>query len=139
VRLAARLADRRAVTLYRQVLSPYTGYSPETHVAACVRALGRLGAREAAGDLRLLLRSPTPAVRAEAARALGEMGDLASLPALARLADDPSPVSHRPAADIRPVERVWHAAMGALEKLTGEKTPGETTADRREYWRARRK
>jgi len=138
VRLAARLADRRAVTLYRQVLSPYTGYSPETHVAACVRALGRLGAREAAGDLRLLLRSPTPAVRAEAARALGEMGDLASLPALARLADDPSPVSHRPAADIRPVERVWHAAMGALEKLTGEKTPGKTTADRREYWRARR-
>jgi hypothetical protein len=36
----------------------------------------------------------------------------------------------------RPMRRVWHAAMEALEKIAGVKTEGRTVAERREFWRA---
>jgi len=34
------------------------------------------------------------------------------------------------------VRRVWHHAMEALEKITGEKPPAGSVLQRRDFWRA---
>ncbi len=132
VRMAARLADPRGIPLYRQILAPHVigGTRLDASAAACLDALARLRAKEATIDFRLLLRSPVPAYRAGAARGLAALGDRESLPMLARLVDDPFPLDRD-----TPVERVWHAAMDALEKISGVKAEGASVADRRAFWR----
>jgi hypothetical protein len=139
LRVAALLADPRGITLYRSILSrcdPPPGARPtgDRIAVACIRALTRLRDAESAPRFRRLLRTGSPPVRAEAARALADLKDESAIPGLVRLVDDPA--DGRVGGGAGPIVRVWHAAMEALEKLTGETSKGEAVADRRAFWRA---
>ncbi len=143
--LLARAARPEGRPFYRKVVARRETESfwfdkVSSPAGPCARALGRLGAKEAAPDLRLLLRSPVAATRAQAAEALALLGDREAVPGLTLLVDDPVPVTGRyphPSDGIFPVRRVWHAAMEALEKLTGVPSEGASVADRRAFWRSR--
>lgn len=147
LRLAALLKDPRAVPVYRAVVArdptAWGGVNEHDLVTGpCARALGRLMVAEAIPDLRVQLRSMNARNRAEAALALGDLGDREAIPFLVRLVDDPFEVEAEDARQgteylLRPLRRVWDAAMEALEKVTGEKPAGESTAERRAFWRAR--
>lgn len=68
----------------------------ERRLAAAV--LGELRALEAAGELRAALSDPEPEVAAAAAAATGRLGDVAALPALIRILEEPSAPALREAA-----------------------------------------
>jgi HEAT repeat protein len=139
LRLAALMALPEGVPLYREVLRHEltTGrweVQDEPGPAACARALAALKAREALPDLRRLLRARHASTRAAAALALAELGDREGAPLLGGLLDDAYEVPPEP-GEPAPVRRVWHAAMEALEKLTAERPPGGSVAERRGFWR----
>jgi HEAT repeat protein len=108
--------------------------------AACVEAIVTLQAREAIPDLRRLLRSRQPFNRAAAAVALARLGDRGSVPLLVAFLDDPFEARNGDNRDddekFIPVRRVWHAAMEALEILSGQKAEGRSVAQRRASWKA---
>jgi len=146
VRLAALMAIPEGVSLYREVVSrDQTDWDwlnrNDRLTAPCARALAQLKVKEAAANVRRLLRSQNARNRAAGAEALGELGDLASVPAVVRLLDDPFEVEDEHARMgtgylHQPKRRVWDAAIQALEKISGTKTEGATGADRRAFWRA---
>lgn len=67
--------------------------------------------------------------RRQAIRGLAARGDADALATLRRLVDDPAPLPDG--------TRIWHAAMAGLEKATGVKTEGTSTAAQRAFWRTR--
>ena len=142
MQLAARLAAPEATGLYRQyllrrenIVSRASNGGPATPL--CIRALGKIKAKDATGFLRRFLRSRDSSSRAAAAFSLSQLGDRESIPYLVRLVDDPAIIRlDRSIAHYdRPLQRVWHSAMAALETLTGVKSKGKSVADRREFWR----
>lgn len=145
-RLAALLALPEGIPLYRAVVAAFGdpgSRKPDDAVTIpCLEALARLGAREAIPEIRLRLRDRPARTAAAAALALARLGDRDSLPEIAKMADAPDEIAneewdnHRPRPD-GPSRRLWHAAMEALEVLTGEKAPGASDAERRAYWRTR--
>jgi hypothetical protein len=143
-RAAALAARPEALDLFRQQAAKPIPPTPASEVYNRVRslsatALGRLGDRDSLFLLRPLLRSPNPLDRAAAAGALAELGDRDSVARLVRLVDDPDELrlpDERLGADV-PIRRVWHAAMEALERLTGLKTEGASVVERRAFWRSR--
>ena len=143
IRLAALLADPRAVEFYRQLLlsersSPASYSRGSTTTPAALRALGTLKAPGAERLARRFLRSTVARDRAAAATTLAMLGDRKAVPYLIRLVDDPFQIQpvHYQSRDTKPVRRVWHAAMDALETLTNVKPEGVSIADRREFWRS---
>jgi len=72
--------------------------------------------------------------------ALAELMERDAVLSIARFIDDPTDTRRQAAAgwfhDAPPVRRVWHHAMDALEKITGEKPPAGSVLERRDFWRA---
>jgi HEAT repeat protein len=136
--LVARMAIPEAAPLFLGALES-GARSQGDEVRLSIIALGALKRRDAIPDIRPHLRSTDPGTMAAAAAALGELGDRPSLGWIVRLVDDPTEVpddrEHSRRQDVEPKRRIWHAAMEALEKLTGVATVGGSVADRREFWR----
>lgn len=77
-----RTGDERAVRPIRDTLTEFAGVDDRRRVkgkdrdlAACARALGELGSREAVGELNRVLRSGSPPARLEALGALLKLGE----------------------------------------------------------------
>ncbi len=145
LRVAARMALPGGLALYREALradqSEEDWEEDEDRVTSwCVEAVVRLKAREAVPDLRRLLRSRHPLNRSLAAGALAELADRGAVPLLVPLLDDPFEIRNGDSVDddenFSPVRRVWHAALEALEKLTGTRADGASTAARRASMKA---
>ena len=89
---------RRAPELLSQCVRPLVRYLDEPFLlAGALWAIGRLApaypaeTQEVVPEVSLLCASADPAVRAQAAHALGEIGDVRAQSALAGLVDDESP------------------------------------------------
>ena len=139
--LAALLTLPEAVPLYSAHLRDDTNPNRDDAVAVeSIAALGRLRAKAAIPELRLQLRSASPAKRAAAIRALADLDDRASIGAIASLLDDPavSATRHDRYEDWNlhpPAPRVSRVAVEALERLTGTKTEGAAAVDQRRFWK----
>jgi hypothetical protein len=143
-RLAARLTLPEALPLFRLAVSRcdqgYHGGARPFELAACIQALARLKDAGSMPAIRRHIRSGNEVVRIAAMDAAAEFGDRESVRFIARLIDDPTDTRRQGPAgwiyDAPPVRRVWHHAMEALEKITGEKPPAGRVVDRRDFWRA---
>ena len=142
--LAAQCELPEGVPLYRYVVSfthaEQTSTTAEEQVA-CIRALVGLNDAASIPLLRIQVRSLQPTVRAAAMDALAAFKDRDAAARIARYIEDPSPMP-RPTTyewgsyTYHPIRRVWHHAMEALEKITGEKPPPGSVMQHREFWRA---
>jgi HEAT repeat protein len=94
------------------------------------RPLPKLRDESKLPTIRLLegLRVFDGGVRRNAVGALAVRKSADAIPVLVRLVNDPSK------ADADGL-RVWHYAMAALERLTGTRTEGASTAEQRAFWR----
>jgi hypothetical protein len=139
---AAQMDLNEGRPLYRLVLGLvdyHAGNSQEQ--VECIHALVRLKDPESLTLFRLQVRSTHAPVRAAAMDALAAFGDRESALRIARYVDDPTELRSDKDQQFgpfayRPIRRVWHHAMDALEKITGEKQPAGAVLSRREFWRA---
>jgi HEAT repeat protein len=82
-RALRRIDSAEGELVLREVVERLDDPSAEVRREAA-RALGRIGARDAVGELACRLSDPWSPIRIEAARALGDIGDEAAVPELAR-------------------------------------------------------
>ena len=143
-RLSARLALPEALPAFRLAVTrcdqgDHGGARP-FDLAACITALATLKDRPTIPAIRRHVRSGNEVVRIAAMDALAELADRGAVPSIIRFIDDPTDTRRQHPSgwsyDAPPVRRVWHHAMEALEKITGEKPPAGSVLQRRDFWRA---
>ncbi|HKS16579.1 MAG TPA: HEAT repeat domain-containing protein, partial [Planctomycetota bacterium] len=142
--LAARLALPEALPAFRLAVTRcdqgYHGGARPFDLAACIRALAVLKDAATIPAIRRHVRSGNEVVRIAAMDALADLGDRGAVAGIVRFIDDPTDTRRQLASgwsqESPPIRRVWHHAMEALEKITGEKPPADTVLQRRSFWRA---